>query len=614
MRAPSGLGICLLLLAPAPAAAQATNGPTPDELKAKFAQQVPPAWELAEFRVDAQANYGTPVEPLVKSRFLATVRVRGDTFAVVERAEHASFVEPVLKGGEQRLVYGIASSTFKAGAWPTTFELENNPTEGAGVLRETLPGRLILKGSEEELAFWAQRERDEAAAHARALADAAREEELKAKEREARLAAELAERQAQERLREQERQAQLAAAGQEVALAEARRQAEAKAEVERLASQARLAEERERQAEAAAAAARERLAEREEALLPEIRRRLVTELPGFVELMALEVVETSGVGTPERPVLRKRLAGEVAIKEATFRHDGEEDGRTLLLPVATAGDKRPLHGVATATLEGVSWRVELNLDNADALEGLGQPRGYFPGLTIVRGSPEEQALREEIEAERAKAHEAALVELRRQEELLAAQRQAEAAKVEHERALAEERHKAELARLERAAQIEQEKAKREVELRMAALSRRSEELANFEALLLSNDVAKRRAALEKLLQASDPTFKAIAFLEALADTKNLPIEIVRQNSNEKYVGQLSIGKFDKIGRSFTGTLQTGQYKYAVAGGISGANLSFSGGDQNSQGISGAYSLVDNNRLKGSVQWGSANYESTLSLN
>lgn len=68
--------------------------------------------------------------------------------------------------------------------------------------------------------------------------------------------------------------------------------------------------------------AQERLTKREEALLPELRRRVVTELPGLLELKSLDIVETSNLGTPDRPILRKGLRARSASRRPRSRRTG----------------------------------------------------------------------------------------------------------------------------------------------------------------------------------------------------------------------------------------------------------------------------------------------------
>ena len=159
----------------------AQEGPSGEELAASFAATLPPGWSLSAFNIEASENYGTTVEPEWFYRFNAPVALAADTFMDAGRDGSVTLLTPLGTAGETRTFYGLASAVRQRGDWLITFDLENNPTAGMGNPRDFFSGRLIVKGSEEEAAYRAQREADAAAANEAALAALAREEALQRK-------------------------------------------------------------------------------------------------------------------------------------------------------------------------------------------------------------------------------------------------------------------------------------------------------------------------------------------------------------------------------------------------------------------------------------------------
>lgn len=152
----AALGLILLFSG----AAAAQDAPTTDDIAPPFAPHVPAGWTVEEIVIDAQENYGTQVEPDMRTRFRAIVTSESATFESTGELEGAVLLRPVLEAGEQRTFYGMATSVLHSGKWETTLELENNPTAATGSPIDAFSGRRIILGSEEETDFREQLERE----------------------------------------------------------------------------------------------------------------------------------------------------------------------------------------------------------------------------------------------------------------------------------------------------------------------------------------------------------------------------------------------------------------------------------------------------------------------
>jgi hypothetical protein len=150
-------------------------------------------------------------------------------------------------------------------------------------------------------------------------------------------------------------------------------------------------------------------AAQEAVLADAVRRGLDAELPDFLEVRALETVE--GTAT------ERRLRAEVVTTAPTFSADARDGTQVFLLPAAPAGQALTL-SLRVFAEPGAPERLRLVVEDTAALDALGRPATAFAATPIVRGSPEEQAHLARREAERARAVEAELDELRRQVESL----------------------------------------------------------------------------------------------------------------------------------------------------------------------------------------------------
>ncbi len=127
------------------------------DLQAAFQKSILPAhWGLQSFRVLVSENIGTKVEPLVKSRFQATIILKIDTFKQVGTDNNVIFIEQVLRSGEKRDIHGTAAATFFRGQWKIEFTLESEHPADLGLPRAGFSRRTVINNSQEVTAYRAE--------------------------------------------------------------------------------------------------------------------------------------------------------------------------------------------------------------------------------------------------------------------------------------------------------------------------------------------------------------------------------------------------------------------------------------------------------------------------
>lgn len=429
----------------------AQTPPTADELADQFHARVPAGWELEELIVEVQENYGTEVEPDIRTRFRVNVSLQQDTFEFAGELANAVLLRPVLAAGEQRAYFGIASSVRRLGEWETTFTLENNPTLGSGDVLDAFSGLRLIVGSSEEAEYRAALIAEEEAA----------------------AATEVARLQQAQRVREQERINELAEIAHVNALAEAEATAQREAEVARVAQERALATAlREQQAAEYA----EREAELQ-TLQTELAERLAMELRVLLAgHWTIEDVETTGTtwqGTFDRPEFNSAFTATLELKEDTYTSQEVEGGGQVLNRLQAAGTIQSLEGIAEATWFAGIWELNLEFRNLDAFSA-GLPRDYYPATAVIAGSAEETAYWQAFEEAAQSRLERELAEIAREEQLESA------------------RHEAARTAAAQAAQLE-----------AISLAARAAALAAFEQAVTSTDQAERWGALEDALNSED---------------------------------------------------------------------------------------------------------------
>jgi hypothetical protein len=356
-------------------------------------------------------------------------------------------------------------------------------------------------------------------------------------------------------------------------------------------------------------------------------------VPGEWRLDSFTVQAAVNTGTLIEPVMRTRFEARVSLSADTFARDGSDGPVVFVRKVAGAGMTKSLYGLSTSTLQAGAWTTQLELQNADVLQGVGDPLAVIPGRVILRGSAEEASYAKEREAAAAQAEAQKLADARRAAELAAAQHAADAAAQTAKRAqeqadaVAEaqkqsaidavqasaKRQQAQLD-AEAAAKLAQTKAaadlallQRQADLAAAqqtALQQRTKYLESLRAALQATDRSERLAAVDTALASTDPTVRTLGYdaafgsqdtaahniaLRRLFDQKrqivfNLFAPSQWQNGFRSpdevisHVGgmQLDIKQIDETSGRFAGQLLLGpDLRWDTAGSIDGDTVSIS---------------------------------------
>lgn len=444
--------------------------PETTDLENSFREFVPQGWELTEFVPEVQENYGTEVEPDVRTRFQAVVQLSQDTYEFAGELTGAILLRPLLQAGELRTYYGVARSRRSLGSWETEFMLENNPTQGTGDVLDAFPGRRLVLGSTDEAEYRAVLQ---------AEADTALAEEL------ARLARE-------ERVREQERASELAEIAHANNLQEAEARAAHEAELARAAQEQALAAAR-REQEAADRAAREaEMAARAEELQQQLAAELRVLLAPHWQISRVDEVGLTRGGIFDEPVFTMAFRAELKLLEGTYTAREVEGGGLVLDPLQAEGAVQNLAGTATASWSAGTWQLQIEFNNMAGFSA-GLPRDHYPATAVITGSSEEAAYWRAVE-------QAAEDELARELTALARQEQLKAAQYEAVRTAA-----AQAARLE-----------------AIELAARAAELAAVQASLLeAADQTIQLAALERAVESADENIYWLALEAALSSQHDL---------------------------------------------------------------------------------------------
>lgn len=446
--------------------------PEAADLEASFRGLVPNGWELVELLVEVQENYGTEVEPDIRTRFQAAVMLQHDTFEPAGELMGANLLRPVLVAGEQRKFYGVAQSARRLGEWETTFTLENNPTVGTGFVLDSFAGRRLVLGSVEAAEYRAELEAEAEATTASEVARLTREE----------------------RIREQERVSEQAELAHANSLRETEAQAVREAEVARIAQEQILAAAI-REQEAAERATREAELELlQEQLVERLAAELRVRLAVHWEIEDVEGIGMTRSGSYDEPVFTLSFIARLQLQEGTFTTREVEGGGQILDPLQTRGTSQTLEGTTNASWVAGNWELNIQFNNLDGFS-VGLPKAYYPPTAVLAGGSEEAAYWRTVE-------QAAQEELDRELAAIARQQQLDDAKHEAARTAAAQ-----------AAQLE-----------AIGLAARAAEFASLEASLLeSGDLNSQLAAFEHALTSGDDSLYWLAIEAALRSDQGLLI-------------------------------------------------------------------------------------------
>lgn len=297
--------------------------PSSEKLRSLVEENLPVGWIVRDLRIVAEANKGDEVRPHILRRFEADVAPIGQLFFLDDESIEifAPFVPiiPSLGVDDSRTLYGVAESTYSAGAWNTTLDFENRPFSNTGQPIDFFEGAVVIRGSEDEARFLETFGERMETYHRLAVERAVGERDAEVRARIAALDAELA-------AFEEEREAQLRNAREQ-----ARMDSESAIAAAKVAHQAEIRRLREEHEQAMA----RRKVEHEQTL-----QALTVELGSAEELSKL----TDQVSTT--------LDGTLALLSATLEAEGnaalEETRNHLMLAIQSA---RAEHEAALAALK-----------------------------------------------------------------------------------------------------------------------------------------------------------------------------------------------------------------------------------------------------------------------
>ena len=246
----------------------------------------------------------------------------------------------------------------------------------------------------------------------------------------------------------------------------------------------------------------------------EINLAIAETLPGYWGLHSSILTGPVDYGNAIEPDWRWRFETVITPKEPLFFEGEKRDNVVLLQPTLAPDSQETLYGIVRATFHAGNWNIEIGHEN-QPFDSRGLPASFFPGRTIVIGSPEEK-----VELERAREHELEALQTEHKKELLVLKNEQDSAL-----AKAEETHRAALAaaQADRDAKLAALNTEQETALAATAETHRTALAAFRDALAVAQvDRDAKLAALnteqETALAATAETHRTAlaAFRDALA--------------------------------------------------------------------------------------------------
>ena len=275
-----------------------------------------------------------------------------------------------------------------------------------------------------------------------------------------------------------------------------------------------------------------------------------------VEPMPLPAAEGKTLPKERDSRAAARIGAKLTLAKPTYLIDGREGPFTFIRPAAAPNLEKTLTATAVATRGANGWTARIELLNPEVLEGIGKPADELPGLTVLSGSDNARAAREQLDRDARQRVAEEQARRQREEELLA--EQAATARAETER-LDAARRQAEA----RAAQV--------AELRDRLLrGDRPTRIAAYEAALGGNDPALRQMAVEGALQSRDPVLANLALKDWIARRKAVPVQLyaTKEDANSETVLHnlgpltLEIDSFNPVNGALAGRMGAPGYSIA----------------------------------------------------
>lgn len=115
-------------------------------IKQHYANELPPHWQLESFKIEAEEQTGTEVDPVIQYRFVAEVSPKEHLHQRIGRLMDTDIVTVVVKKGDETKLHGKAQTSLYQGEWRTHFSMENSPAADGSPLSE-YKNNVVVKGS-----------------------------------------------------------------------------------------------------------------------------------------------------------------------------------------------------------------------------------------------------------------------------------------------------------------------------------------------------------------------------------------------------------------------------------------------------------------------------------
>lgn len=125
----------------------AACGKSGPDLKSQFAADIPNAWQVESFKIEAEDDVGTKVEPQRRYRFRAEVSPKADLYESLGALDEHAILKRIARKGDDALVIGVASSVLRGEEWMSMFSHEQAPNFFAGKPADAHGAKHVIVGS-----------------------------------------------------------------------------------------------------------------------------------------------------------------------------------------------------------------------------------------------------------------------------------------------------------------------------------------------------------------------------------------------------------------------------------------------------------------------------------
>lgn len=115
-------------------------------IKEQYAKDLPAHWQLESFKIEAEEQRGTKVDPVFEYRFIAEVSPKEHLHQRVGRLLDTDIVSIVVKKGTESKLHGKAHARMYQGEWHTQFNIESSPPADGSPL-SAYKDKVVVQGS-----------------------------------------------------------------------------------------------------------------------------------------------------------------------------------------------------------------------------------------------------------------------------------------------------------------------------------------------------------------------------------------------------------------------------------------------------------------------------------